>query len=236
VRDDLNAGLVDHVLHGPPRAGLGNRNTRHANPCENSGLLDELPLSNPQVAVFFFRGLRVTGFGGSPTQLKSETLRENEMEYQQETTLSREKIDEAALPSEVGLRACDEPQLKFGEQCVLALIELDPRLTYDRQRLRLREIAKLFHPRLGHNKVGRSLGELKVLNREGKLTTAAFNPQTRDAPNLQRAIEVINGLGMRCGWAEHSSEELQVRRIKVLRLLGHVVPPRMYLASDVRGS
>jgi hypothetical protein len=158
------------------------------------------------------------------------------MADQEEATLSRWRIDEVALPSEVSSCTRDEPQLKFSQQCVLTLIELDPRLTYDRQRLRLREIAKLFHPRLGHNKVGHTLAGLRVMNREGKLNTAAFDPQTRDAPNLQRAMEVINALGMRCGWAEQSSAELQVRRIKVLRLLGHVVSPQTHLASGVLGS
>jgi hypothetical protein len=153
------------------------------------------------------------------------------MADQEETTLSREKIGASQLPSEAGSRTCAAPELKFSQQCVLTLIELDPRLTYDRQRLRLREIAKLFHPRLGHNKVGRTLGGLRVMNREGKLKTAAFDPQTRDAPNLQHSIEVVNALGMRCGWAEQSSEQLQLRRIKVLRLLGHVVSPRTHLAD-----
>jgi hypothetical protein len=153
------------------------------------------------------------------------------MADQEQTTLSRGKTDGVSSPPYVGSRTCGEPELKFGQQCVLTLIELDPRLTYDRQRLRLREIAKLFHPRLGHSKVGRTLGGLRAMNREGKLKTAAFDPQTRDAPNLQHSIEVVNALGMRCGWAEQSSEQLQLRRIKVLRLLGHVVSPRTHLAD-----
>jgi len=144
----------------------------------------------------------------------------------QETTLSREKIDPALLPSEVGSSACAEPELKFSQQCVLTLIELDPRLTYDKQRWRLRELAKVFHPRLGHEKVGRSLGRLKVLNREGALITSAFSPQTREDPELKNSVEVINELGRRCGWVEKSADEIQVRRIRALRLLGHVVTQR----------
>jgi hypothetical protein len=153
---------------------------------------------------------------------------------QQEPSLSRRKVQCIASPAvALGSSTSVGPQpLNFFQRCVLTLIELDPCLTYDRQRSRLREIAKLFHPLLGHDKVGRSLARLKVLNREGALITEAFAPQSDEPPDLQHAIQVINELGRRCGWAEKSPEDLQVRRVRVLRLLGHVVPPRMNLSGD----
>jgi hypothetical protein len=154
------------------------------------------------------------------------------MADQEETTLSRGKTDGVSSPPYVGSRTCDEPELKFSQQCVLTLIELDPRLTYDKQRWRLRELAKVFHPRLGHEKVGRSLGRLKEMNREGALITPAFAPQTREDPELKHSVEVIDALGRRCGWVEKSADEVRIRRVRALRLLGHVVPPRAPLVID----
>ena len=156
---------------------------------------------------------------------------------QQEPTLRRPKVPRAIRPAQtvevLGSAQCEEPRpLNFFQQCVLTLIELDPSLTYDRQRPRLRELAKLFHPLLTHDKVGRCLAKLRSLSQDGSLITEAFAPRSNAPPDLQHAIQVINKLGQRCGWAEKSSKDLQVQRVRVLRLLGHVVPPRMHLAGD----
>jgi hypothetical protein len=156
---------------------------------------------------------------------------------QQESSLRRPKLPHVPGPASsdaaVGLaqREVSKP-LNFFQQCVLILIELDPSLTYDRQRPRLRELAKLFHPLLTHDKVGRCLAKLRSLSQDGSLITEAFAPRSNAPPDLQHAIQVINELGQRCGWAEKSSKDLQVQRVRTLRLLGHVVSPLIRLSGD----
>ncbi len=160
------------------------------------------------------------------------------MVTQQKPTLRRLKVPRCTQPAQpvmtLGSAPCEElPPLNFFQQCVLTLIELDPSLTYDRQRPRFRELAKLFHPLLTHDKVGRCLAKLRSLSQDGSLITAAFAPRSNARPDLQHAIQVINELGQLCGWIENSPEDLQVLRVRVLRLLGHVVPPMSNLTGTM---
>jgi hypothetical protein len=111
------------------------------------------------------------------------------------------------------------------QQCVLALLELDPSLNYMRQRPRLRLLAQELDPCFDARDVGRALVRLRQLRVEGSLRTHAFDGITCEGPELEKCIEVVRELGARCGWPQGSMPDLGNRRVRLLRLLGHVVSP-----------
>jgi hypothetical protein len=109
------------------------------------------------------------------------------------------------------------------EQCVLALIHLDPRLVYLRQRSRLRLLTKMLDPTFDHRRVGRAIKRLENLNMSGGIGTHAFARTCESVPNEDAAVRVMDALACYCGWQRSTASPHPHWWPQAMRLLGHEI-------------